>query len=82
MCHPEPIRLAQDRLREGSRLPGKEIPFRVTRGRRATGQFCMFCGSARRAAVAANLLKRAGWDNLTVVLGGLARWTSVSCPSP
>jgi hydroxyacylglutathione hydrolase len=32
----------------------------------------IFCGSARRATVAASLLRRAGRDNLTVVLGGPA----------
>ncbi len=42
----------------------------------------LFCGSGVRSTVAASLLKRAGWENLTVVLGGLAGWSSVSCPLP
>ena len=40
----------------------------------------IFCGSGLRATVAASLLQRAGYDQATVVLGGLASWTSVSCP--
>jgi len=42
----------------------------------------IFCGSGLRSTVAASLLKRAGWQNLTVVLGGLEGWNSVSCPLP
>ncbi len=40
----------------------------------------IFCGSGMRATVAASLLKREGWNNLTVVLGGLAGWSSITCP--
>ncbi len=40
----------------------------------------IFCGSGMRATVAASLLKRQGWNNLTVVLGGLAGWNSIACP--
>jgi len=40
----------------------------------------VFCGSGRRATVAASLMQREGYDKLTVVLGGLAAWSSVSCP--
>jgi hydroxyacylglutathione hydrolase len=40
----------------------------------------IFCGSGLRSMVAASLLKRAGWEDLIVVLGGLAGWKSVSCP--
>ncbi len=40
----------------------------------------IFCGSGRRSMVAASLLKRQGWLNLTVVLGGFSAWKSVSCP--
>jgi hydroxyacylglutathione hydrolase len=40
----------------------------------------IFCGSGLRSMIAASLLRRAGWENLTVVLGGLMGWTSVSCP--
>jgi hydroxyacylglutathione hydrolase len=40
----------------------------------------IFCGSGLRSMIGASLLRRAGWENLTVVLGGLAGWSSVSCP--
>lgn len=40
----------------------------------------IFCGSGMRATVAASLLQREGWDNLTVILGGLAGWSSITCP--
>ncbi len=40
----------------------------------------VFCGSGLRSMIGASLLQREGWENLTVVLGGLAGWNSVSCP--
>jgi hydroxyacylglutathione hydrolase len=40
----------------------------------------IFCGSGLRSMVAASLLQRRGWRDLTVVLGGFAAWTSVRCP--
>jgi len=40
----------------------------------------IFCGSGVRAMMAASLLQRAGWENLAVVLGGLAGWRSTTCP--
>ena len=42
----------------------------------------IFCGTGLRSTVAASLLKRSGWDNLTVVLGGLSGWSSITCPLP
>ncbi len=40
----------------------------------------IFCGSGWRATVAASLLQRQGWENLAVVLGGVAGWSSITCP--
>jgi hydroxyacylglutathione hydrolase len=40
----------------------------------------IFCASGLRSMVAASFLKRAGWEDLIVVLGGLTGWKSVSCP--
>ncbi len=40
----------------------------------------VFCGSGLRSMIAASLLRRAGYDGVTVVLGGLAGWSSVTCP--
>lgn len=49
---------------------------KVPRGR----PIVVFCGSGLRSMIAASILQREGWDDLTVVLGGTAGWTSVSCP--
>jgi hydroxyacylglutathione hydrolase len=43
-------------------------------------QVYVFCGSDLRAMMGASLMKRAGYDNLTVVLGGLQGWSSITCP--
>lgn len=40
----------------------------------------IFCGSGLRSTIAASLLRRLGWENLTVVLGGIAGWNSITCP--
>jgi len=39
----------------------------------------IFCGSGLRSMVAASLLKRLGWDQLCVILGGFAGWISTTC---
>ena len=39
----------------------------------------IFCGSGRRSMTAASLLKRAGWQDLIVVLGGMTGWNAVKC---
>ena len=41
---------------------------------------CIFCGSGLRSMMAASLLKKEGWDNIKVALGGLAGWSSNTCP--
>jgi hydroxyacylglutathione hydrolase len=43
-------------------------------------QVYVFCGSGLRAMIGASLMQRQGYDNLTVVLGGLKGWSSVTCP--
>jgi hydroxyacylglutathione hydrolase len=40
----------------------------------------VFCGSGLRAMIGASLMRRRGYDNLWVVLGGLKGWSSVTCP--
>ena len=40
----------------------------------------LFCGSDLRSMSAASILKRSGWTDLTVVLGGLTGWKSNKCP--
>ena len=40
----------------------------------------VFCGSGVRSMIAASLLQRQGWRDITVVLGGFAGWSSTRCP--
>lgn len=40
----------------------------------------IFCGSGLRSTIAASLLKREGWKNIKVILGGVAGWNSTTCP--
>ena len=40
----------------------------------------IFCGSGLRSMIGASLLQRQGWRYLAVVLGGLAGWSSITCP--
>jgi hydroxyacylglutathione hydrolase len=40
----------------------------------------IFCGSGLRSMIVASLLRIEGWQNQSVVLGGLAGWTSTVCP--
>ena len=40
----------------------------------------IFCGSGLRSMIAASYLKRHGWQDLVVILGGIAGWRSIKCP--
>ncbi len=40
----------------------------------------IFCGSGLRSTIAASILKRRGWKDVTVILGGTAGWNSSTCP--
>jgi hydroxyacylglutathione hydrolase len=40
----------------------------------------IFCGSGLRSMIAASMLRRQGWKDLVVVLGGLAGWNSIAHP--
>ncbi len=40
----------------------------------------IFCGSGLRSMIAASYLKRHGWTDLVVILGGMAGWRSINCP--
>ena len=42
----------------------------------------VFCGSGVRSMTAASLLKRGGYDQLTVVLGGIMGWSALACQLP
>jgi len=56
-----------------------ELPERMNEVLRDRAVY-VFCGSGLRSMTAASLLKRAGWRDVSVVLGGIAGWRSVSCP--
>jgi hydroxyacylglutathione hydrolase len=38
------------------------------------------CGSGLRSTIAASILQQFGWEDVSVVLGGTAAWSSTSCP--
>lgn len=40
----------------------------------------IFCGSGLRSTIAAGILQREGWKDVTVILGGMAGWKSKTCP--
>ena len=40
----------------------------------------VFCGSGLRSMIAASFLQRQGWEDLAVILGGMAGWKSTKCP--
>jgi len=40
----------------------------------------IFCGSGLRSTIAASILQREGWENLSVILGGIVGWKSIKCP--
>lgn len=40
----------------------------------------VFCGSGLRSTIAASILQRAGWKDITVILGGMVGWKSKKCP--
>jgi hydroxyacylglutathione hydrolase len=62
-------------------IPIKRIPERMQEVPERD-PLCLFCGSGIRSTIVASLLLRAGRRNAQVVLGGLAGWSSVSCPLP
>jgi len=71
--------LARQRIPTAHHIHLTQLPERldeVLKGQRVY----VFCGSGRRSMVGASLLQRAGYDDVTVVLGGLAGWSSVRCP--
>ena len=40
----------------------------------------IFCGSGLRATIVASILQRAGYQNTSVIFGGVRGWSSTSCP--
>ena len=59
----------------------KELPGRVDEVP-SDREVYVFCGSGVRSVIVSSLMRRAGRDNMTVVLGRLSGWNSASCPLP
>jgi hydroxyacylglutathione hydrolase len=65
---------------EGARqIPLGELPDRL-REVPEGGRICVLCGAGLRSMTAASLLRAAGHDDVTVMLGGFAAWNSTTCP--
>jgi hydroxyacylglutathione hydrolase len=72
--------LKRDGLIEGAlHIHVTQIPERL-RDVPKEGAIYVFCGSGMRSMVAASFLQRNGWENLAIVLGGMAGWRSLKCP--
>jgi hydroxyacylglutathione hydrolase len=72
--------LAQNgQIADAQHIPITRLPHRMHEVDRDRPVY-LFCGSGLRSTTAASMLKRQGWENLTVVLGGLSGWSSVTCP--
>jgi hydroxyacylglutathione hydrolase len=77
------VRSAEE-LETVGRIPGAEhihitlLPNRLSEVPKDKRVY-VFCGSGLRSMMAASLLQRAGWENLTVVLGGFSGWISTTC---
>jgi hydroxyacylglutathione hydrolase len=76
---------SDDELRRDGQLYGAQhihvtqIPDRMKEVLKECAVY-VFCGSGMRSMVAASFLQRNGWENLAVVLGGMAGWRSMKCP--
>ncbi|MBD3278775.1 MAG: MBL fold metallo-hydrolase [Candidatus Aegiribacteria sp.] len=74
-----------EELEEDGRIPGA-LHIHVTQLPRRFDEIpdgepvYIFCGSGSRSMLAASYLKNQGFDNTSVILGGLAAWNSSSCP--
>ncbi len=74
-----------DELKKSGRITGAhqihitELPERIGELPRDRPIY-IFCGSGLRSMVAASILRREGMEEMTVILGGLAAWSSAKCP--
>ena len=75
---------SRDELEEDGSIPDA-LHIHVTRLPERYGEvpdgktLYIFCGSGNRSMTAASFLRRKGYDNIRVVLGGLSGWNSASC---
>ncbi len=74
----------EDEIESNGRIPDAvnihitQLPERIDEVPRNTRVF-VFCGSGMRSMIGASILANAGYDKLTVVLGGLSGWKSGTC---
>jgi hydroxyacylglutathione hydrolase len=74
-----------EELEKGGRIPGAWqihvtlLPERMDEVPRDQ-RIYIFCGSGMRSMIAASMMRRQGYEDLVVVLGGLSGWKSVTCP--
>jgi len=66
-------------IRYAQHIPITQIPNRLNEVPKNQTVY-IFCGSGLRSMIAASFLRRQGWKDIIVVLGGLAGWNSNSCP--
>jgi hydroxyacylglutathione hydrolase len=75
---------SEEELEKAGRIPDAlhihltQLPGRLEEVPRDRAVY-IFCGSGLRSMIAASLLRREGWEQVSVVLGGLAGWNSVTC---
>ena len=69
----------EGRLARAQHIPLTQIP-ELWKSIPRDGRIAIFCGSGRRAMIAASYLEQRGLQDLIVVLGGVSAWQSTSCP--
>lgn len=76
---------SDEELEEDGRITGAhhvhvtQLPERLDEVPRDTPVY-VFCGTGLRSMIAASLLRRNGWENVAVTLGGFEGWISTTCP--
>ncbi len=71
--------LEQERISGAHHIHITQLPCRMDEVPKDVPVY-IFCGSGLRSTIAASILRNAGWHNQSVILGGLAGWTSSICP--
>ncbi len=75
----------QDELEKEGRIP-QAHHIHITQLPRMWGEVpkdrpvYVFCGSGLRSTIGASLMQREGWNDVRVILGGMAGWKSDRCP--
>ncbi|MHB9029664.1 MAG: MBL fold metallo-hydrolase [Candidatus Latescibacterota bacterium] len=70
---------AEGRINGALHIPITQLPVRLhaVPCRRTVN---IVCSSGLRSTIAASILQQFGWEDVSVVLGGTAAWSSTSCP--